>query len=176
MLSLITIIGMAFLSVALLAFGWYPCCCGVTSACCPGLVLPTTLYMTITQLQGTCTLLGSTDTYELTYDASAPFSPEGFEWNGTYDIGSCTFQMFINCNPFGATGWSFGVRTSSTFSLPDCCLAASGTQLASIVAGESPATCGTPFAKSGTATFTTTTGGDCCTVDELNEWQFDVTT
>lgn len=68
MLSYLAIIGTAFLWTAMLAFGWYPCCCGIGNACCPGVSIPATLTATLTVTDCECYAGGS---FTMTWNGSA---------------------------------------------------------------------------------------------------------
>lgn len=66
-MQIISVIFFAFLSFALIAFGWYPCCCtGIATACCPSNTVPTTIYGT---LSTTCAEFDGI-TFAMTWDAT----------------------------------------------------------------------------------------------------------
>jgi len=73
-------------------------CCGVVSACCPGVRIPKTLHLSFSGYTGTCSCLNSV-TAVLTWNSSVG------NWNGPYTA---------NC---GGTGTAFLVCQSGVFNL-----------------------------------------------------------
>lgn len=130
MISVIYAVITAFLSVALIAFGWMPCpvCCssGVTVVCCAN-PIPETLTLTVTLVSGnSCTGFVGT-TQPLTWDGSVWISD-------VITDGGAVYTFSIRC--ISGTIWGSAISSTGT-----CIVATSG--------GFTFVTCpsgGTPFA------------------------------
>lgn len=99
-MTYLTIVFFSLLSVALIAFGWFPCCCtGITNNCCSGVSIPRTL--TATVASAACACFDGV-TISLVWD--------GAKWVGSHgnlscDGGVATHQLKLSCDFPPFSGW-----------------------------------------------------------------------
>lgn len=98
------------LSVALLAFGWMPCCCG-NQSCCPGVVVPDTLTGTFTS---SCSCLNG-KTRSFVKSGTSWFASGDETWLGCSVFVNYDVTWELKCNEF-THQWGI-VTTSSTSGL-----------------------------------------------------------
>ena len=171
-MSVIYVVFAAFISVALIAFGWMPCpvCCvvsGVSTLCCVGVGIPETLYFTLTHVSGTCTCLdGVVVQLDFVADANAPWDP-GY-WQGS--LGSvCTNKTIVI---------RFYCRSSpppNLFLINDVTSGAGATCFVfNGLTGVTLDSC-SPFSASGTVTLDSSSPFSCCFTLGTSDYTFTVT-